>query len=55
MGPAEMKRVAELIDEALTHPDEATLTRVRGEVGELSSAFPLYQPKSAAGRVRRSA
>jgi glycine hydroxymethyltransferase len=55
MGPAEMKRVAELIDQALTHPDEATLTRVRGEVGELSSTFPLYQPKSAAGRVRRSA
>ncbi len=55
MGPAEMERVAELIDRALTRPDEATLTRVREEVGELSSTFPLYQPKSAAGRVRRSA
>jgi glycine hydroxymethyltransferase len=55
MGPGEMERVAELIDRALTRPDEATLTRVREEVGDLSSAFPLYQPKSAVGRVRRSA
>jgi glycine hydroxymethyltransferase len=55
MGPGEMERVAELIDRALTHPDEATLTRVREEVGGLSSTFPLYQPKSAVGRVRRSA
>jgi glycine hydroxymethyltransferase len=55
MGPVEMERVAELIDRALTRPDEATLARVREEVGELSSTFPLYQPKSAAGRVRRSA
>jgi glycine hydroxymethyltransferase len=55
MGPGEMERIAELIDRALTRPDEATLARVREEVGELSSTFPLYQPKSAAGRVRRSA
>ncbi len=55
MGTGEMERVAELIDRALTRPDEATLARVREEVGELSSSFPLYQPKSAAGRVRRSA
>jgi glycine hydroxymethyltransferase len=55
MGSGEMERVAELIDRALTRPDEATLARVREEVGELSSSFPLYQPKSAAGRVRRSA
>jgi glycine hydroxymethyltransferase len=55
MGPGEMERIAELIDRALTRPDEATLARVREEVGELSSCFPLYQSKSAAGRVRRSA
>jgi glycine hydroxymethyltransferase len=55
MGPGEMERVAELIDRALTRPDEATLARVREEVGELSSTFPLYQSKPAAGRVRRSA
>ena len=55
MGAGEMERVAELIDRALTRPDEATLARVREEVGVLSSTFPLYQPKSAVGRVRRSA
>jgi glycine hydroxymethyltransferase len=55
MGPSEMERIAELIDRALTRPDEATLARVREEVEELSSTFPLYQSKSAAGRVRRSA
>ena len=55
MGPGEMERIAELIDRAMTRPDEATLARVREEVEELSSTFPLYQSKSAAGRVRRSA
>jgi glycine hydroxymethyltransferase len=55
MGPGEMERIAELIDRALTRPDEATLARVREEVEELSSTFPLYQSKSGAGRVRRSA
>jgi len=55
MGPGEMERIAELIDRSLTRPDEATLARVREEVEELSSTFPLYQSKSAAGRVRRSA
>ncbi len=55
MGKAEMVRVAELIDRALTHPDEETLARVKAEVEELASAFPLYAPAKAAGRVRRSA
>jgi glycine hydroxymethyltransferase len=55
MGPQEMVRVAQLIDEALTRPDEKTLARVRGEVGSLTAAFPLYQPAKAAGGVRRSA
>jgi len=54
MGRGEMERVAELIDRALTRQDEATLARVREEVGELTSSFPLYQPRSAAGRVRRT-
>jgi len=45
MSVAEMLRVAELIDRALTHPDEDTLSGVRAEVEELTSAFPLYQPK----------
>jgi glycine hydroxymethyltransferase len=55
MGPAEMIRVAELIDRALSRPDEATLARVRSEVEELTSAFPLYQSAKPAGRVRRMA
>ena len=33
---AEMKRVAQLIDKVLTTPDEATVTKVKGEVEELS-------------------
>jgi glycine hydroxymethyltransferase len=44
MGVAEMRRVAELIDQALTRSDEDTLSRIKAEVEELSSAFPLYQP-----------
>ncbi|MFL5495630.1 MAG: serine hydroxymethyltransferase, partial [Gemmatimonadales bacterium] len=55
MGPAEMIRVAELIDRALARPDEATLARVRSEVEDLASAYPLYQPAKPAGRVRRTA
>jgi glycine hydroxymethyltransferase len=55
MGTAEMSRIAELIDRALTTPDEATLGRIRAEVEELSSAFPLYQPIRSADRVRRTA
>jgi hypothetical protein len=58
MGVAEMRRVAELIDRALTHPDEETLSRIKAQVEELSSAFPLYQPRTVragsdgAGKVR---
>jgi glycine hydroxymethyltransferase len=55
MGTAEMVRVAELIDRALTHPDEGTLGRVKAEVEELTSIFPLYAPGRTAGRVRRTA
>ncbi|HXE58959.1 MAG TPA: serine hydroxymethyltransferase [Gemmatimonadales bacterium] len=42
MGPAEMRRIAQLIDLVLTRGDDATLQRVRGEVRELTGAFPLY-------------
>jgi glycine hydroxymethyltransferase len=55
MGTEEMVRIAQLIDIALAKQDEATLARVKGDVKELTSAFPLYQAKVAAGRVRRSA
>jgi len=54
MGIAEMRRVAELIDTALTKQDEATLARVKAEVKELSDRFPLYAP-AAPVRARRSA
>ena len=55
MGIAEMVRIAELIDTALTNPDEESLSRIKGEVEDLTSAFPLYQSKRLPSRVRRSA
>ena len=42
MGEAEMVRIAELIDTALTGRDEATLARVKRDVEGLASGFPLY-------------
>jgi glycine hydroxymethyltransferase len=55
MGRQEMLTVARLIDEALTHPDENTLARIRSQVGDLTAAFPLYQPAKSVAGVRRSA
>ena len=56
MGPGEMERIAELIDRALTRPDEATLARVREEVEELTLGLSALSIRSRpAGRVRRSA
>jgi glycine hydroxymethyltransferase len=55
MGVAEMLRIAELIDKALTHPDEDSLARVKAEVQDLTSTFPLYQMARISSRVRRSA
>ncbi len=46
MGDAEMDRIAELIDEVLTGRDDATVARVRGEVEELASGFPLYDRRA---------
>ena len=43
MKEPEMERIAELIDEALTHrADAAALESVRARVGELADRFPLY-------------
>jgi glycine hydroxymethyltransferase len=43
MGPAEMKIIARLIVRVLDKPDdEAEISRVRGDVHELASHFPLY-------------
>jgi glycine hydroxymethyltransferase len=47
MGVPEMKRIAEMIDRVLTHPDDATIAKVRREVTELTAAFPLYQARRA--------
>jgi glycine hydroxymethyltransferase len=55
MGVAEMLRIAELIDRALTHPDEATLAQVNSEVEEMTSVYPLYQAASRPRRVRQTA
>ncbi len=38
----EMEKVASLIDEVLTKQDDATITRVKAEVRELTGQFPLY-------------
>ena len=45
LGVGEMRRIAELIDRALTRPDDDTLAGIKAEVEELSAAFPLYAPK----------
>jgi glycine hydroxymethyltransferase len=55
MGVAEMGQIAELIDRALTHPDEASLADIKSEVEDLTASFPLYQSVRIPARVRRSA
>ena len=47
LGVGEMRRIAELIDRALTRPDEDTLVGIKAEVEDLAAAFPLYAPKRA--------
>ncbi|MFO7653236.1 MAG: serine hydroxymethyltransferase [Candidatus Krumholzibacteriia bacterium] len=43
MGPEEMRRIAAIIDAAVTgRDDEDVLARLRGESGELARAHPLY-------------
>ncbi len=42
MGTREMRQVAEFINRALTHRDDATLAQVRREVHAMAEAFPLY-------------
>lgn len=53
MGTAEMERIAELIDRVLSNPDNASVAaKVRKEVHELASGFPLYQPAGARPRAQ---
>jgi len=52
MGEAEMRTIAELIDEALRAPaDAGVAARVKHRVRELASAFPLY--RAVAGTPNR--
>ena len=50
MGPAEMCRVAELIDTVLRSPDDDTVERVAGQVRELASSFPMYLDMASPAR-----
>jgi glycine hydroxymethyltransferase len=48
MKEAEMKKVAELIDRAITQStDETALEKVKAEVAELAAGFPLYAERRA--------
>ena len=50
MKETDMVRIAELIDTALQSPEDASVSeRVRAEVREMASAFPLYPVPVAAG------
>jgi glycine hydroxymethyltransferase len=49
---SEMGRVAELIDDVLTHKDESTVTRVKRDVRALADAFPLYAERAPITAVR---
>jgi glycine hydroxymethyltransferase len=55
MGPAEMERIAELIDRALVKQDDGTLAAVRREVEALAAGFPLYERARTQPRARRTA
>ncbi len=45
MGPDEMKSIAGFIKEVLANPIEQTIRRVRADVGEFASSFPLFHPE----------
>jgi glycine/serine hydroxymethyltransferase len=47
MGKAEFRQIARLIDDVLTRRDDQTIARVKGEVIELTRAFPLYRARHA--------
>ncbi len=52
MGTAEMREIAVLIDDVLTRQDDAALARVRGQVEEMTRAFPLYAPQRPARALK---
>ncbi len=55
MGTAEMRRIAQLIDEALSERDDATLARIAAEVHEMTASFPLYPPVASRHRALQTA
>ena len=55
MGTAEMRRIAQLIDEALTLRDDATLARIAGEVRRDDQVLPLYPPVASRHRALQTA
>ena len=56
MREREMALIASLIDRALRAPsDAAALAKIRGEVKELASGFPLYPSARDGGRGTRDA
>jgi glycine hydroxymethyltransferase len=55
MGTGEMRRIAQLIDEALTQRDDDTLARIAGEVHEMTRSFPLYPPVASRHRTLQTA
>ncbi len=49
MGPGEMRLIARMIDEVLTNRDDVTIARVKDDVRQMTSAFPLYPARG--GRI----
>jgi hypothetical protein len=47
-----MRRIAVLIDRALSGLDDDGMARVRRDVEELAAEFPLYRPVRKAGARR---
>ncbi len=43
MAEEEMVKIADFIGRVLASPDDATITTVAAEVGELAEGFPLYE------------
>jgi glycine hydroxymethyltransferase len=55
MGTRDMRRIAQLIDLALTNRDDVTLARVRDEVHAMTEAYPLYPAVVSRPRELQSA
>lgn len=54
MGTVEMTTIADMIDRAITGPDDDARERIRDEVEELAGGFPLYPDDFGAHRPVRA-